>query len=256
MPQSASDRRHFIIVGVLVAITTVIMYWLLDSALPLPMPASEQASTIDTLIGWHLWLIAFLFALVVVFMLYSIVVFRRKNGDDTEGEHFEGNTTLEIAWTAIPLVLVVIFAFYGVISLNEVTQEPADAVTIKAVGFQWAWSFEYEGGVQSQELVLPVNRPVRMELETRDVNHAFWIQEFRVKQDLLAGQVTHLDFTPKVTSEEYIAAEGKEFRLRCAELCGRAHHTMMAPVKVVPEAEFTAWLDEQLAKQSESVAQK
>jgi cytochrome c oxidase subunit 2 len=152
--------------------------------------------------------------------------------------------------------LVVIFAFYGVDTLNRVTRTADDAVTIKAVGFQWAWRFEYEGGVQSQELILPVNRPVHMELETQDVNHAFWIQEFRVKQDLLAGQMTHLDFTPKLTSEEYMATEGKEFRLRCAELCGRAHHQMMAPVKVVPEAEFTAWLDEQLAQQSPSVAQK
>lgn len=256
MPKSATDRRHFIIVGVLVAISTVLMYWLLDAALPLPVQASIQALTIDTMIGWHLWLIAFLFSLVVVFMLYSIVVFRRKEGDESEGAHFEGNTTLEVLWTALPLVLVVIFAFYGVSSLNKVTREAENEVMIKAVGFQWAWRFEYEGGVQSQELVLPVDRPVLMELETADVNHAFWIQEFRVKQDLLAGQTNYLRFTPTMTSEEYMAAEGKEFRLRCAELCGRAHHSMMAPVRVVPEAEFTAWLDEQLVKQAESVAQK
>jgi cytochrome c oxidase subunit 2 len=93
-------------------------------------------------------------------------------------------------------------------------------------------------------------------LETQDVNHAFWIQEFRVKQDLLAGQPTHLYFTPNMTSEAYMASAGKEFVLRCAELCGREHHKMMVPVKVVPEAEFTAWLDEQMAKQSESVANK
>jgi cytochrome c oxidase subunit II len=256
MPKSATDRRHFMIAGVLVAISTVLMYWLLDVALPLPMPGSVQAATIDEVINWHLWLIAFLFSLVMVFMLYSIVVFRRRAGDESDGQHFEGNTTLEILWTALPLALVVIFAFYGIDTLNRVTSAAADEVTIKTVGRQWSWLFEYEGGVQSAELVLPVNRPIYMELETQDVNHAFWIQEFRVKQDLLAGQTTHVRFTPTMTSEEYMATAGKEFKLRCAELCGRDHHKMMIPIKVVPEAEFTAWLDQQLVKQSESVAQK
>src|SRR5262245_58850305 len=100
MPKSPTDRRHFIIAGVLVAISTVLMYWLLDVALPLPMPGSAQAATIDQVINWHLWLIAFLFSLVMVFMLYSVVVFRRRTDDESEGQHFEGNTTLEILWTA------------------------------------------------------------------------------------------------------------------------------------------------------------
>jgi cytochrome c oxidase subunit 2 len=95
-----------------------------------------------------------------------------------------------------------------------------------------------------------------MDLETQDVNHAFWIPEFRVKQDLLAGQTNHLRFTPTMTSAEYEAEHGRELRLVCAELCGRAHWSMYAVVKVVPEAEFTVWLDEQFALQMPGVAQK
>lgn len=255
MPKSANDRRHFIVVGVLVAIGTVLLQWLLDAALPLPVQASIESLTIDTLIGWHLWIIAFLFSLVVTFMIYAFVVFRRREGDESEGEHFEGNTTLEILWTALPLALVVIFSFYGISTLNEVTKAEENEVVIKVSGFQWAWAFEYENGVQSQELMLPVNRHVRLEMNTRDVNHAFWIQEFRVKQDLLAGQTTILRFTPTMTSEEYMAQEGKEFKLRCAELCGLSHHSMIAPVTVVPEEQFTAWLDQQLVQQNQAVAQ-
>jgi cytochrome c oxidase subunit II len=256
MPKSANDRRHFIIVGVLVAISTVVLYWLLDTVLPLPVQASIESLTIDQLIGWHLWLIAFLFSLVVVFMLYSIVVFRRRDGDDSEGEHFEGNTTLEILWTALPLALVVIFAFIGIDTLNAITFTDPNEVTVKAVGFQWGWRFEYPNGVQSQELTLPVNRRVRMELETQDVNHAFWIPEFRVKQDLLAGSTQELRFTPTMTSAEYEAEHGRQIRLVCAELCGRAHWSMYSVVHVVPESEYVAWLDEQLAQQAPAVAQK
>ncbi|RIK40037.1 MAG: cytochrome c oxidase subunit II [Chloroflexi bacterium] len=256
MPKSANDRRHFIIVSVLIAIGTVVLYWLLETVLPLPAQASVESLTIDQLIRWHLWLIAFLFSLVVVFMLYAIIIFRRREGDDTEGEHFEGNTTLEILWTAIPLALVVIFAFIGIDTLNRVVFEDPNEVTVKAVGFQWGWRFEYPTGVQSQELVLPVDRRVRMELETQDVNHAFWIPEFRVKQDLLAGQTNELRFTPTMTSADYEAEHGREIRLVCAELCGRAHWSMYAVVKVVPEAEYTAWLDEQFASQAPGVAQK
>lgn len=256
MPKSANDRRHFILVTVLVVITTVLLNWLLSAALPLPVQASLESLVIDELIGWHVWIIAFLFSLVVVFMLYSIVVFRRRDGDEGEGEHFEGNTMLEIIWTAAPLVLVVIFAWYGIDTLRRVTFEDPNPVVIKAVGFQWGWRFEYPNGVISQELTMPVDRRVRMDLESQDVNHAFWIPEFRVKSDLLAGQTTYLWFTPTITSAEYEAEHGREIRLVCAELCGRAHWSMYSTVKIVPEAEYTAWLDEQLAKQTPAVAQR
>lgn len=256
MPKSANDRRHFIIASVLVAIGTVLLYWLLDTVLPLPVEASLESHTIDTMISWHLWVIAFLFSLVVVFMLYAVIVFRRREGDDSEGAHFEGNTTLEIVWTALPLLLVVIFGYYGIVALNEVVASSPDEVTIKAVGFQWNWRFEYENGVQSQELMLPLNRRVHMLLETQDVNHAFWIPEFRVKSDLVAGRTNELRFTPTISSADYVAEHGREIQLKCAELCGLSHFQMLALVKVVPEDEFTAWLGDQLTQQSPAVAQK
>ena len=102
MPKSPTDRRHFIIAAALVAIGAVFMNWLLKAALPLPVQASVEALTVDRLIGWHLTLISVLFSLVIVFMLYSIVIFRKREGDDEEGQHFEGNTTLEIVWTVVP----------------------------------------------------------------------------------------------------------------------------------------------------------
>ncbi len=244
MPKSSSDRRHFIIAGVLVAIVTVLLDWGLNAALPFPAQASTESFTIDQLFRWHVLLIAFLFALVMVFMFYTFVVFRRREGDDTEGEHFEGNTTLEIAWTAIPLVLVVLFAFIGVNTLNEITRVEDNELVIKATGRQWAWIFEYEGGVVSPELKLPVNQRVHMVMQSEDVLHSFWVPEFRVKQDLVPGRETTLRFTPTL--------EG-DYSVKCAELCGLTHWNMLAPVKVVPESEFTAWLQTEVAKVNPAV---
>lgn len=248
MPKSSSDRRHFIIAGVLVVVATVLMDLLLKSALPLPVQASIESLTIDQLIGWHLTLIAFLFSLIVVFMLYAIVVFRQREGDTSDGAHFEGNTTLEIAWTVIPLILVVIFGYIGVVDLNKVT-EKNEAVTVKATGVQWAWTFEYDGGVLSQELMLPVDKRVRMQLRSNDVLHSFWIPEFRVKQDLLPTPAepeseeeaypTDLYFTPNKVGE---------YNLVCAELCGLSHYKMMSVVKVVEQGEFDNWLQTAQAK--------
>ena len=141
-------------------------------------------------------LIAFLFSLVVVFMLYSLVVFRRRPGDDSEGAHFEGNSALEIAWTVIPLIIVVIFGYIGIVSLNEVTRAAENEVVVNVKGFQWAWSFEYPEGIVSPELVLPVDRQARMLMTSADVIHSFWIPEMRVKQDLVPGKETTLVFTP------------------------------------------------------------
>jgi len=239
MPKSSSDRRHFIVAGVLVVISTFLLDWLLTIALPLPVQASEESLTIDRLIGQHLFLIAFLFSLVVVFMLYTIVVFRKREGDESEGAHFEGNATLEIAWTAIPLVLVVIFGYIGYNDLRDVTREEENELVVNVTAFQWDWTFEYEGGVISQELLLPVGQPAKMSMTSNDVNHAFWVPEFRVKQDLIRNHETVVRFTP---------IEVGEYTLRCAELCGLSHWSMRRTVRVVPTDEFTAWLQTEQVK--------
>jgi cytochrome c oxidase subunit 2 len=242
---SSANRRHFIIVGILVAISTVVFGFLFNAALPLPPALSEQADNIDAVMSLHFWLIAFFFSLVVVFMLYSFVVFRRRKGEENvEGEHFEGNSTLEVVWTVVPLVLVLILGFIGWRSINEVTRPRENELVINAEGFQWAWAFTYpDSGVTSAELVLPVNQPIRMEMTAREVLHSFWIPQFRVKQDLVPGQTTILRFTPTAVDSS------EALKVRCAEICGLSHWQMEAPVRVVSQEEFTAWVDEQVAAQ-------
>lgn len=247
MPSTSTNTRHFTIAGVLVVVSTVVMYLLLRSVLPMPPEASAQATTVDQLFYQHILLIAFLFSLVVVFMLYSLVVFRRREGDDGEGEHFEGNTRLEIIWTTAPMIFVIIFAYLGVVTLGDVTRPQENEMTIGVNGFQWGWSFVYDGDEVSPELVLPVNQPILLEMSAQDVLHSFWVPEFRVKQDLVPGQTTELRITPTM--------EG-EFQVRCAELCGLSHYSMLATVRVVSEEEFAMWFDENIIGEDSAVAQQ
>ena len=197
MEQSSSNPRHFVIVGVLIVVSTVILNWLLSAALPLPVQASLQAIDIDWLFGLHVLLIAFLFSLVVVFMIYALIVFRRRDGDEGEGEHFEGNTKLEIAWTSAPMIFVIIFSVLGVTSLNKVTQAQDGEEIVKVVAQQWQFAFYYgddeheameTGGTPYAELVLAVDQPYVMKMRSKDVLHAFWVPAFRVKQDILPGK--------------------------------------------------------------------
>lgn len=245
----STSTRHFVNAGVLVVIATVVLNWLLSSVLPFPPQASTQSKIIDQLFSYHVLLIAFLFSLVVVFMLYSLVVFRRREGDDEDGEHFEGNTTLEIGWTVAPMALVILFAYLGVTSLNEITRPQENETVIRVEGFQWGWTFTYPDGVVSEELVLQNNVPVKLEMYSRDVLHSFWVPAFRVKQDLVPGEqnMKEIRFTPSL--------EG-EYAVRCAELCGLSHWSMVRDVRVVSETAYQEWYNQELAKVNPALAKK
>lgn len=233
--------RHFVIVGVLVLAVTALVSFGLDNIPLLPAQASIQAEPIDKLFGLHFKVIAFLFSLIAVFLVYSVIVFRRKKGETGDGDHFEGHTGLEIVWTIAPLATVLYFSYLGAQALAETQRVDPQALEVKVIASQWSWRFEYpEYGITSSELRLPVNRQALLQLTSTDVIHSFWVPEFRVKQDALPGDemVKELRVTPKLTGE---------YKVRCAELCGRQHAYMESPVIVAPEAEFQAWVQEQTA---------
>ena len=105
--------KHFAIVIVLVILSTVLVYLGLTNVGLLPVEASDQAQTIDQLFNLHFLVIAFLFSLIVVFMAYSLIVFRKKEGDNAEGKFIKGNNRLEVIWTIIPLGIVIYFSYLG-----------------------------------------------------------------------------------------------------------------------------------------------
>ncbi|HKJ39667.1 MAG TPA: cytochrome c oxidase subunit II [Anaerolineales bacterium] len=229
---------HFFVVGILVIVTSILAYFGVNILWVMPAEASAQAASIDWL--WNIQMIAmsFLFALIVVPLVYSLVVFRRRKGETGEGEHFEGNTKLEIAWTIIPLFVVLAMAYIGADNLADTRRADPDATIVKVTGIQWSWKFEYDTGIVSDELHLPVGKQVLLQMTSTDVVHSFWVPEFRVKQDLVPGRITELRITPTIEGQYSVA---------CAELCGTSHSYMVKPVIVSSQAEYTAWMSEQVA---------
>jgi cytochrome c oxidase subunit 2 len=233
-PRRAS-MKHLIIVAVLVVVATVLVSIGLEFLPILPQGAGQEAVTVDWLFKLELRVIAFLFSLIVVFTLYSVVVFRRKTGETDDGPHIHGNTKLEIIWTVIPLITVLFFGVLGARGLSDITSPAPDELIVEVTARQFAWLFDYPeyGITSSSELHLPRGRQVLLKLNSVDVIHDFWVPELRVKQDAVPGMTTELRITP---------TELGEFKVRCAELCGTAHYSMLAPVKVEEPADFEAWI--------------
>jgi cytochrome c oxidase subunit II len=241
--------RHFVIVGILVVVTTILTYVGLDSANLMPLAASAQAIPIDWMWNLELIFMSFFFALIVVPMAYSLIIFRRKKGDTSDAEHMEGNTKLEIAWTVIPLFIVMAFAYVGAVNLAETRRVDPDAIVVKVTGIQWSWKFEYPSvdgvSVVSDELHLPAGKQVLLQMTSLDVIHSFWVPEFRVKQDLVPGRITELRITPTIDGN---------YKVRCAELCGTSHAYMEKPVVISAPGDFDAWMAVQVEKAKELAA--
>ena len=229
--------RHFIIVGILVIVAASLTYMGLDALNLMPVAASAQAGPIDWMWNWQVVAMSFLFALIVVPLLYSLVAFRRKKGDTADAEHIEGNTKLEIGWTIAPLFIVMVFAYMGAYSLAETRRVDPQAMIVNVNASQWAWSFEYpDYGFVSTELRLPKDKQVLLRMQSKDVIHSFWVPEFRVKQDIVPGRVTELRITPTLDGA---------YKVRCAEICGTSHAYMESPVLVLSQTDFMAWATEQ-----------
>jgi len=243
--------RHFVVVGILIILVSILLYIGLDAAELMPVAASAQATPIDWM--WNVQVIAMsiLFAIIAVPMFYSLVVFRRRKGDASDGMHFEGNTNLEIAWSTIPLFIVVVFAYLGAQNLSDTLRRDPSAMVVKVTGIQWSWRFEYppdpEKGIVviSDELHLPVGQQVLLRMTSSDVIHSFWVPEFRVKQDLVPGRFTELTITPTL--------EGN-YKVSCAELCGTSHAFMVKPVVISSQEEFEVWFKEQIKISAELAA--
>ncbi|WP_299028541.1 cytochrome c oxidase subunit II [uncultured Thermanaerothrix sp.] len=239
--ERTSSMKHLAIVASLVVILTLATNYLLNTVQVLPLQASVQAQPIDRLFNLQFMLIAFFFSLIVAFMGYSVVVFRQRARDeDEEGAYIKGSTGLEVVWTIIPIGIVIYLSYLGSLALAETRRIDPQAIEVKVVAGQWFWRFEYpQYGITSNTLYLPVNRQAHLRLTSLDVIHSFWVPEFRVKQDALPGAnlERELRVTPTMMGQ---------FKVRCAELCGTSHAYMESPVVVVSQADFEAWVGEQL----------
>jgi cytochrome c oxidase subunit 2 len=210
--------------------------------------ASEEAPPIDTLFDVMVVLSTFVFAIVMVMFGYAIWKYRAKPGDESDGEPIHGNTKLEIAWTVIPTLIVLFGAGYSWVVLDDIEAKADDRMPLKVTAQQFKWTFEYPeaDGLRADELHVPVDRQLEVELEALDVLHSFWVPEWRIKRDLVPAGAGGDEI-----DNEFVVTPNEEgtFSLVCTELCGLGHTTMRATVVVESQEEFDQWLAEQAEAQ-------
>lgn len=182
---------------------------------------------------------AFLFTIIVsVFflllntslMIFFVIRYNRKR--NPKAVNFHGNTALEITWTVIPTILVLIMFYYGWQGYLDQVNVPEGAMPVDVTAQMWKWSFRYEDGRQSDSLIVPVNQPVKLVLHSNDVNHSFFIPAFRLKKDV---------FPNRERVAWFIAEKIGEYDIACAEFCGLNHSYMYSKIFVLSEQDFENW---------------
>jgi cytochrome c oxidase subunit 2 len=202
-------------------------------------PKSEVARAIDHVLdGIVLWVII-IFVVVQAALVFTVARFRHRPGG-APARQMHGNTTLEIAWTLAPAIILAFIAVPTVKTIFANAKHTTGDITVRAVGHQWWWEFQYPGMgvITANELHVPVGKTVALELESVDVIHSFWVPAFAGKKDLIPGRTNHLWFTPEQTGT---------FPGQCAEFCGASHANMYFKVVVQTQEEFDAWLAQQKA---------
>lgn len=194
--------------------------------------ASNFVKGVDSAFLFTLIVSVFFLVLITGLMIYFVIKYNRKKNPKATNVH--GNVGLEIAWTVIPTILVLIMFWFGWVGYSDMSNVPEEGVKIDVTAKMWAWSFKYENGKESDSLYVPVNQPIILKLKSIDVNHAFYVPAFRIKKDVYPNQERTVWFK---------AEELGEYDIACAEYCGLNHSYMYNKVKVIPEKNFNDWLN-------------
>ena len=244
-------RTILILITVVIAIALVSL-WMGQVAYSwFPPQASAESVLIDNLFSFLTTLGTFIFLGVIGTLSYSVLFQRADKYDESDGPPIEGNVKLEIIWTAIPLALVMWIAFYSYQIYDQMSvlgpmehvhmmasaqaaplENEETTENIEVFSRQWSWEFRY-GDVTSTELHLPNNQRIKLALHSSDVIHGFYIPAFRLKQDIIPGQVIDFEFTP--------IREGK-YRLRDSQYSGTYFAAMQTDVVVESPESYQQWL--------------
>lgn len=180
----------------------------------------------------------FLFIITIGAMFIFLYKYSEKRSKPTDTENIKHNTPLEIAWTVIPTILMMVIFYIGLDALRVQRTMPkdADAIVVKVIAKKWSFAFEYENGKKSSKLIVPIGKDVKLNMTAPidDVLHAFYVAAFRIKEDIIPGQTTKLWFN---------ATKLGKYDIQCAEYCGTRHSYMRSFVVVVPEEEFEEFLN-------------
>lgn len=201
----------------------------------LPPSGSSFAPEVDALFAFLFYVSLFFLIVIFTAVIFFLVKYRRRNGETTTSTVTAHNTFLEISWTVIPLIIVLILFFWGFRVYMKMSIVPKDALEIKVTGQKWFWSFVYPNGATAvNELVVPMGKPIKLLMSSQDVIHSFYVPAFRIKRDVLPNRYTIIWFE---------ATNPGVFDLMCAEYCGSGHSKMLGRVRVVNDREYAQWME-------------
>ena len=234
----------------------------------LPEAISIQAVEFDRLFRFVMTLAGIVFLVVVLGLVYVVIRFRRRPGDETDAKPIEDNVTLEVLWTLVPLIMVTAISLYsysilrnfdisyfalsswlrGPTTPGEALAPPGGKVdeTVQVFGQQFIWTFQYpKYNITTTTMHVPVNKVILARITSKDVIHSFWVPDLRIKKDANPDLWNELIFTPDITGT---------FSIICAELCGVGHYEMRSQLVVESESAFKDWVAQQQAQAASSAS--
>jgi cytochrome c oxidase subunit 2 len=197
-------------------------------------PEGPYARSIDELFWITFWIAVGVFVIVQGALLLSVFVFKEKP-ESPEPKQIHGNTKLEILWTVIPVLILAAIAVPTVQTIFDLAREPEDALKVEVIGHQWWFEYKYPdyGITTANVLVIPADKPVRLEMWSNDVLHNYWVPKLNGKRYLVPGQTTYLNLH---------ADSPDEFWAQCGEYCGLSHSKMRGRVLSLSQKDFDNWV--------------
>ena len=206
---------------------------------------TEYVKSVDFAFFFIIAISVFFLVLITGLMIYFVFKYSRKRNPKAQNIH--GSIPLEILWTVIPTILVLFMFYFGWTGYKEMSNIPEDSMLVTVTAQMWKFNFKYDNGKVSDTLYVPVNKPVKVVLNSLDVNHAFYIPAFRIKKDIIPG---------KNNTAWFEATEVGSHPIFCAEYCGLNHSYMYTEVVVMPENDFNSWVNSGVAQNTNAYNQK
>ncbi len=185
----------------------------------------------------------FFLILITALMITFVIKYNSKKNKKAKNVH--GNVPLEVTWTVVPVILVLYMFYLGWTGYKHEVSPPKNSMVVNVYAQMWRWSYKYSNGVESDTLFVPINKPVKVLLHSRDVDHSFYIPAFRIKKDVIPNRTNFEWFLPTRLGT---------YDVFCAEYCGLRHSYMYSAVVVLPQDKFDQWMAKQAASDSDTPA--
>ena len=183
------------------------------------------------------------FFLVLITGLMVTFVIKYNSKKNKKAKNVHGNVPLEVTWTVVPVILVLYMFYLGWTGYKTEVDAPKNSMVVDVYGQMWQWSYKYSNGIESDTLFVPLNKPVKLLLHSRDVDHSYYIPAFRIKKDVIPNRTNMEWFLPKRLGT---------YDVFCAEYCGLRHSYMYSAVVVLPQDQYNKWVSKKLAKDNDS----